>query len=201
MELGGGSGNLKELLPETLSTDIMIAPWLDAVLDAQTLPFKDESLENIVLFDVLHHLSEPALFFSEAVRILKERGRIILMEPYVSRASFFVYRYLHAEGMDRAVDPLGGAFPRKGKDPFQGNQAVPSLIFGKCRKEFTRTFPELKIAREEWTDFFVYPLSGGFHQPSLCPLFLIGPLERFERLLRPLRRYLAFRMFVVLERR
>jgi len=50
-------------------------------------------------------------------------------------------------------------------------------------------------------DVFLYPLSGGFHQPSLCPLFLWGFLERLERLLNPLGSVLAFRLFIVLEKR
>jgi SAM-dependent methyltransferase len=74
LELGGGSGNLKGFLPYSISSDILFAPWLDAVLDAHVLPFKDESLHNIVLFDVIHHLAKPARFFSEAERVLTKKG-------------------------------------------------------------------------------------------------------------------------------
>ena len=64
LELGGGSGNLRECLPEAITSDIVFEPWLDAVMDAHAIPFKEESLDNIVLFDVLHHLAAPAVFFS-----------------------------------------------------------------------------------------------------------------------------------------
>lgn len=63
LELGGGSGNLRDFLPEAITSDIVFAPWLDAVIDAHAIPFKEESLDNIVLFDVLHHLAAPAVFF------------------------------------------------------------------------------------------------------------------------------------------
>lgn len=63
LELGGGSGNLNDFLPEAITSDIVFAPWLDAVIDAHAIPFKEESLDNIVLFDVLHHLAAPAVFF------------------------------------------------------------------------------------------------------------------------------------------
>jgi hypothetical protein len=36
---------------------------VDAVMDAHAIPFKEESPGNIVLFDVLHHLAAPAVFF------------------------------------------------------------------------------------------------------------------------------------------
>ncbi len=110
LELGGGSGNLKEFFPDTISSDILFASWLDAVLDAHNLPFKDESLDNIVLFDVLHHLVEPAYFFSEAERVLRPKGKIILMEPYISWASFFIYQFLHSEGMVWDTDPFQKRF-------------------------------------------------------------------------------------------
>lgn len=198
LELGGGSGNLREFLPEAITSDIVFAPWLDAVMDAQALPFKEESLDNIVLFDVLHHLESPVSFFRELERVLRPKGRVVMMEPYVSWLSFPVYRWLHAEGMTWSVDPLQKG-TGEGKEPFEGNQAVPTLLFGKHRKRFSRLFPSLRIAREEKMDILIYPMSGGFHHPSICPIFLWKLFEVGEHLLKPFREYLAFRLFVVLE--
>jgi SAM-dependent methyltransferase len=199
LELGGGSGNLSEFLPEAITSDIVFEPWLDAVMDAHFLPFKDDSLENIVLFDVLHHLAAPAIFFCEAERVLRPEGRMVLIEPYVSRLSRPVYRFLHSEGMKWNVDPLQGD-PSGAKEPFQGNQAVPTLLFEKHRGRLLEKVPRLKIVREEKMDTLIYPLSGGFHNPSLCPMFLYPALERLERWLQPMDRFLAFRMLVVLEK-
>jgi SAM-dependent methyltransferase len=200
LELGGGSGNLKEFFPDTISSDILFAPWLDAVLDAHVLPFKNESLHNIVLFDVIHHLMEPAHFFSEAERVLTKKGRIIAMEPYISWASFFVYKFLHTEGMVWHINPFKRGYLERKKNPFQGNQAIPTLIFKKYREQFIKNFPRLDIIGEERMDFVIYPLSGGFHNPSLCPLFLYPVLECLEKSLRPLNRFVAFRLFVVIEK-
>jgi SAM-dependent methyltransferase len=201
LELGGGSGNLKEYFPAAVSSDIVFCPWLDAVLDAHTLPFRGGSLDNLVLFDVLHHLGAPMVFFREAERVLRPKGRIIMIEPYVSWGSFLVYRFLHAEGMAWRTDPFRGQDRAGGqRDPFRGNQAVPTLIFEKYRREFGRAFPGLRVLRDERTDPILYPLSGGFHHPGLCPPGLWRALEHLERRLRPLNRCLGFRMFVVLEK-
>ena len=200
LELGGGSGNLREFLPEAISSDIVFAPWLDAVMDAQALPFKEGSLDNIVLFDVLHHLAEPAAFFHEVERVLRPKGRAVMMEPYVSWLSFPVYRFMHAEGMKWGTDPLQGETTEK-KEPFEGNQAIPTLIFGKHRERFSRSFPFLRIAQETKMDILVYPMSGGFHHPSFCPKFLWRFVEFCEDLLKPFSEYLAFRLFLVLEKR
>jgi SAM-dependent methyltransferase len=199
LELGGGSGNLKEYFPDAVSSDIVFAPWLDAVFDAQRLPLRNESVSSIVLFDVLHHLSAPALFFSEAERALRIGGRIIMMEPYVSCASFLVYKYLHQEGLNRDGNPLSRLLEER--DPFQGNQAIPAAIFGLYRQEFSTRYPRLEIVKEEKMDFFNYPLSGGFHHRPFCPSALYPVLEKLERFLAPLNSCLAFRMFIVLEKR
>jgi SAM-dependent methyltransferase len=199
LELGGGSGVLKEFLPPVITTDIVFAPWLDAVIDAHALPFHHESLDNIVLFDVLHHLAAPADFFHEVERVLKPEGRVVMMEPYVSWVSFFVYRFLHKEGMRWGGNPFA-VHQAAGKAPFEGNQALPTLIFEKHRKEFMERFPRLRIIQEKRTDSFVYPLSGGFHQRSLCPKFLWEVLNCAEGLIGPLSSYIAFRMLVVMER-
>lgn len=193
LELGGGSGNLKEFFPNVITSDIVFASWLDASLDAHRLPFKNQSLDNIVLFDVLHHLSSPEIFFNEAMRVLKPNGKLIMMEPYVSWSSFLIYRFLHTEGMDWKVNPFYG-------NASSGNQAIPTLIFEKYRKEFLRRFPGLKIIKEEKMDPLLYPLSGGFNKPNLCPLFLWPVIESLEILLHPLNDFLAFRLFIVIEK-
>jgi SAM-dependent methyltransferase len=200
LEIGGGSGNLKEFFPHAISSDILFSPWTDAVLDAHFLPFKDATLDNIVLFDVLHHLTDPSHFFFEAQRALNRNGRIILMEPYVSWVSFLVYRFLHQEGMVCNIDPFKKNNLDKNKNRFHGNQAIPTLVFERYRRRFVKNFPGLKIIKNERMDCMIYPLSGGFHNPSLCPLFLYSTLEYLEMILRPLKRFLAFRLFVVLEK-
>ena len=199
LELGGGSGNLREFLPHAITSDIVFAPWLDAVMDAQALPFKEESLDNIVLFDVLHHLAAPVLFFRELERVLRPGGRGVMMEPYVSWLSFPVYRFLHAEGMTWDTDPFQDK-QGESKEPFQGNQAIPTLIFEKHKEKYEKSFPRLRIALTEKMDILIYPLSGGFHQPSLCPVFLWETLSRVETVLKPFISKLAFRLLVVVEK-
>jgi SAM-dependent methyltransferase len=200
LELGGGSGNLSGLLPEAITSDIVFEPWLDAVMDAHAIPFKEESLDNIILFDVLHHLAAPAVFFHEVERVLRPKGRAIMMEPYVSWLSYPVYRFLHTEGMKWNTDPFLDQ-SSEGKEPFEGNQAIPTLLFEKYREKLFMLFSRLNVIREQKLDSLIYPLSGGFHQPSLCPLFLWRFLEGLERLLNPLGSFLAFRLFIVLEKR
>lgn len=203
LEIGAGSGNLKSFLSDVVSTDLLPAPWLDAVADAQSLPFREGSFANIVMFDVLHHLVAPVRFFREAERLLQPGGRIVMVEPAITPISWIFYRFFHPEIVDMGVDPLlvveaCGA----DRDPFEGNQAVPTLIFGRFARRFEREFPELRVSRCERLSLFAYPLSGGFRAATFLSERVVAPLLRLEDTLLPwLGPLMAFRLMVVLERR
>ena len=199
VELGGGTGNLKEFASGVCCTDIVALPWLDIVADAQCLPFQSGALANLVLFDVLHHIENVSLFFEEARRTLKVGGRIIIMDPYISWSSWPVYRFLHPEPVDLAQDPLSLTMPQPGRRPFDSNQAIATILFEKELARFQTRYPRFAVRHIGRMAFFAYPLSGGFDHPSLIPTWLVAPMIRLEQKLEWLGRQLAFRMLVVLE--
>ncbi len=51
--------------------------------DAQTLPFKDNIAETITLLEVLEHLPDPNNAISEAYRVLKKDGLLIVTVPFL----------------------------------------------------------------------------------------------------------------------
>jgi len=200
LELGGGSGNLKEFSPDVICTDIVKVPWLDAVADAQSLPFGHKSLSNIVLFDVLHHIENPALFLNEAIRVLTVGGRIIIVEPYVSLLSWPIYKFIHPEPVDFQQDPFAITPSSKTRKPFDANQAMSKLIFEYHYKEFTNRFKPLTLIKKRYISYFVYPLSGGFDQKSFIPRWFVAPMMRLEQKLEFMGKFIAFRIFIVLEK-
>ena len=76
LEIGGGSGNLKEFIPDVLSTDVVVTPWLDAAADAQSLPFRDACFDNVVAVDVLHHIEAPRRFLAEVQQTNSQKTRL-----------------------------------------------------------------------------------------------------------------------------
>lgn len=200
LEVGGGTGNLKEFAPSVVCTDIVKLPWLDAVVDAQQLPFASGTLANIVLFDTLHHLENVRYFFDEALRVLQLGGRVIIMDPYISVCSWPVYHFLHPEPVDFDQDPLVLSPMQPGRKPFDANQAISTILFERSSRRFQELYPSLKKLRHHRLAFFAYPLSGGFEHPSLMPSWMVRPILALERLLGVLSRYLAFRILVVLEK-
>jgi SAM-dependent methyltransferase len=143
VEIGGGIGNLKQRLPSVIATDIQFAPWLDCVADAQHLPLADSTVSNIVMVDVLHHIEFPAVFFREASRVLRPGGRAIMLEPAITWGSTLFYHLLHHELTQMSADPLAEGTPSPERNPYDSNQAIPTLIATRDRERFSRMFPAL----------------------------------------------------------
>ena len=202
VELGAGSGNLKEAMPEVVATDIVRVPWLDAVVDAQALPFADATVDSIVGIDVLHHVQYPVRFVDEAVRTLRPGGRVVLIEPAITPVSRIVFKLGHPEPVDLRADPLADGAPDRDKHPMDSNQALPTLLAGRHRRRVEQRFPDLRLLRHEHLSLAAYPLSGGFRSWNLVPPRAVGPFLRMEATLAPLLgRLMGFRLLLVYERR
>jgi len=202
LEVGGGSGGFKEFAPDCISSDLLFAPWLDVVADAQSLPFARASLANIVLFDVLHHLPFPRRFLAEAARVLRPGGRIVFVEPAITPLSWPFYRFLHHEPVRLGVDPLSADEPLSSPDAFDSNQAVPTLLTGRCRAALAQLFPELELSSVRQVSLLAYPLSGGFKPWSLLPHAAVDGLLAFERRVEPLLgAFMGFRLLAVIEKK
>ncbi len=201
IEIGGGIGNLKRRLSEVVATDIQSAPWLDCVADAQRLPFADACAANIVMVDVLHHLEFPLVFFREAARVLRPGGRLLMVEPAITWGSTVFYRLFHHEPVRTAADALEDGSPDPRRDPYDSNQAIPTLIATRDRDRFHRLVPALRIAGVQWFALAAYPLSGGFQRWSLIGEGVARRLLRIERALEPaLGRFTGFRMLLTVEK-
>jgi SAM-dependent methyltransferase len=203
VELGSGPGFAREFIPGVELTDLVGAPWHDREASAEALPFEDGGVGALVLFDVLHHLPSPRRFFAEAVRVLARGGRIVMCEPYISPMSWPVYRFFHEEPLDLGVDPLAlqAQAGDGARDPFDANQAIPTLLFGREQRAFAEAFPALAIKRVQRLSGFSCPASGGFSHRPFLPWALWSLLHRFDaHAPAALMRLIAFRMLVVIER-
>jgi SAM-dependent methyltransferase len=205
LEIGSGIGNFKIKQGSLIKTDIQFSIDTDVVSDAQSLPFSNESFSNIVLVDVVHHLECPMLFFAEAQRILKSGGRIIMIDPGITPLSWFFYKYLHQEPVNMKWNPMEECFIDPQKDPYDSNQGMPTLLFGKYLEFFKDKFPSLILLEHSWMSIFVYQLSGGFQAWSLIPGRLVNHLLKIERRIQKkfpfLGGIIAFRLKIVLEKK
>jgi SAM-dependent methyltransferase len=201
IEIGGGIGQFKEVLPEAISSDIQHSPMIDVVADAQRLPFRTAAISNIVMLDVLHHVEFPALFFEEALRVLRPGGRCIMIEPAITWGSSAFYRLFHIEPVRMKADPLVKGSPDPLKEPYDSNQAIPTLLVTRDKSRFRQLYPQFEFLRVRWLSFLAYPLSGGFRRWSLMPHGLGKTVLKWERIFeKRFGRLCGFRIMIVLRR-
>jgi SAM-dependent methyltransferase len=197
VEIGAGSGHMKTLWPELIESDVVATPYIDLVADGLRLPFVAESLSNILVLDLLHHLADPHVFFDEAARVLRPGGRVLAIEPWISPLSWLGYRLLHHEdiyfgGHHRSADK---------SDPWAGNLALPNLLFGRKAPDFSARHPRLKIVIRRRFSLFDFQLAGGFKPYAFIkPPRLYNAFLALDRLLDPLAPLIGFRILCVIER-
>jgi hypothetical protein len=134
--------------------------------------------------------------------VLRPGGRVVMVEPAITPGSSAFYRLVHHEPVRMAADPLTSGAPDPKRDPYDSNQAIPTLIATRDRDRFHTLAPEFTLAEQHWFSFLAYPLSGGFKPWSAIPDSLAKPLLRFERALeKPLGRLFGFRLLLRMDRR
>ena len=102
-----------------------------------------------------------------------------------------------------SADPYAAVAIDPDRDPFDANQAIPTLLFGSApaRETLQQSVPSLRVRSVDWHSLFAYPMSGGFQKWSLIPGALVKPMLAFERRVpMAVRRHLAFRMMILIER-
>lgn len=199
LEVGSGSGLLKHFLPDVILSDVTPLPWIDRVLDGKHLPFADGELGGVLLFDTLHHLPDPHQFLDEAARALRPGGRILMIEPWISPASWLGYKLLHHELVylkDYYPAPVG-----EDKNPWDSNLAMANLVFGRDLRDWSRRHPNLDIIKRQRFSLLDFQLALGFKPRALVPHGLFKALVWLDDALAPLMPLVAFRIFVGLEKK
>lgn len=178
LEIGSGAGFLGEHIGGLITSDTFHIPSLSLVMDAFQPPFASGSLGGIAMVNVLHHVCRPAAFFIEAARCVRPGGAIVMVEPWVTGWSRFVFTRLHNEPFDMeapeweftAGGPLSSA-----------NSAMPWIIFHRDAERFRREFSFWKVRKIEPFMPAAYLLSGGVSMRTLMPGAAFRPLRAVEK--------------------
>lgn len=192
LEIGSGAGFLRDYIPTLITSEVFPLEGVDRVEDATALSFADSSLDAIVMTDVLHHIPDVESFFSEARRTLRPGGRLLMIEPWRTGWSSFIYSRLHAEPFRPDADewrlPPGGPLS-------MANGALPWMVFERDRARFMAEFPELQNTEITPLMPLAYLASGGVSMRALAAGSWYPTIRGFER--RVLREHGA--MFALIE--
>lgn len=197
LELGSGAGFMKKFVPNLITSDVFHHPFVDITVNGCQLPFADKSLRAIVMTDVLHHIPCCKSFFSEATRCVKPKGVVIMIEPWVTKWSRFVYSTFHHE----PFLPDTKEWEFSGNNSFKSaNGALPWIIFERDRICFELEFPEWQIETIRLIMPFRYLISGGLSFRCLMPAQTYVLWKLIETALKPWAKYLAMFAYITLRR-
>lgn len=119
LDVGGGTGGVSARLRDSVRSVLVVEPSEAlthrgrkrhgrvgfAVGDGRALPIRDGSVDRVLLVEVLHHVDDAGAVLTEAVRVLRPGGSILVEETgfggVVGRVRFLVERTL-----------FGGVWPR-----------------------------------------------------------------------------------------
>ena len=201
VELGSGIGNICDVIPGVIRTDLFPNPWLDQVENVYRLSFSDHELSHVILFDVFHHLRHPRTALQECRRVLQRRGRVILFEPYVSAIGRLVYGPLHHEpiGFGQAIAAAAPADFDPAQDDYYAAQGNATRVF--WRGEHPEILDGWDVIARERIGAWPYALTGGYSKPQLYPTALYPLLSKLDRVMELMPSLSALRALIVLRKR
>ncbi len=196
VEVGSGGGFIKEILPNTVTSDVVLHDGIDEVLSAESMPFKNGSVNGIFVLNCFHHFSQPAVVLGEFERVLVNGGTVVIIEPANTWWGRLVYTFLHHE----PFDPSGGwTLPTSGRLS-AANAALPWIVFVRDREALPRLFQSLEIESVTYHTPFAYLISGGLTWRALAPTWAYSFVRTAERLLSPVSKWLGMFMTVVIRK-
>ncbi len=201
VELGSGIGKIKEVIQECICTDKFNSHYVDKSENAYALSYMDNSVSNLILFDVFHHLQYPGDALKEFHRVLSDSGRLLIFEPNLSLLGFLVYGLFHPEPLkvfekiewcnSNNSSPLGQSYYAA-----QGNA---TRIF--CWEKCVRISTDWKVLKIIKIPAVSYVASGGYTGTQLYPSGALSFMRKIDSLCACLPFVFATRMLIVLEKK
>jgi SAM-dependent methyltransferase len=201
VEIGSGIGNLKNVVPDALTTDLFPNPWIDRIENAYALSFADGSVANLILFDVWHHLQYPGTALAEFHRVLTPGGRLVIFDPAMGMLGRIVFGLFHHEALGLRDEicwwaPAGFSPTDMTYYAAQGNA---QRVF--VSDEWVSRLDSWRTVRRSLWAAIPYIASGGFSGPQLYPRSLLPALRALDRAASCFPALFATRLLVALEKK
>ena len=200
LELGSGGGNIKKVIKECITSDQFKNKNIDRIENIYKINFKKNSISNIILIDVFHHLQFPSLALKEIHKVLIKNGRIIMIEPAMGFIPRIVYKIFHYEPNGFNLRIKWNNIPKKipSSNKYFAAQSIPWRAF--FLKELNLKSKYSIKSIKPFSDF-AFLLSGGYSYKALYPKILYSLIKLIDKILTSISiRIFSARMLIVLEK-
>ena len=165
LEIGCGAGHAKHYIKNKnlKISDITNYDFLDfKKVDCLNTQFDNNSFDVVFSSNLIHHLPNPIRLFNEVGRILKKKGKYIILDVNLSFFLKLVIILTKSEKYNLDVNifdkNLNLTDP---SDPFDSNNAIPNLIFNDFKKFNEHLDYKFKIEKLCYEEFLIFLNSGG----------------------------------------
>jgi ubiquinone/menaquinone biosynthesis C-methylase UbiE len=200
LELGSGGGNIKKVIHNCITSDQFKNENIDRIENIYKINFKKNSISNIILIDVFHHLQFPSLALKEILRVLIKNGRIIMIEPAMGFIPRIIYKIFHYEpnGFNLKINWNDTPKRIQSLNQYFAAQSLPWRAF--FLKELNlRSKYKIKLIKP-FSDF-AFLLSGGYSYKAFYPKFLYSLIKLIDKILTSISiKIFSARMLIVLEK-
>jgi SAM-dependent methyltransferase len=200
LELGSGGGNIKKVIKDCITSDQFKNKNIDRIENIYKINFEKNSISNIILIDVFHHLQFPSLALKEIHRVLIKNGRIIMVEPAMGFIPRIVYKIFHYEPNGFNLRIKWNNIPKKipSSNKYFAAQSIPWRAF--FLKELNlKSKYSIKLIKP-FSDF-AFLLSGGYSYKALYPKILYSMIKLIDKILTSISiRIFSARMLIVLQK-
>jgi SAM-dependent methyltransferase len=199
VEIGSGIGNIREVIPACVRTDLFENPWIDRRENIYTLSMADRSVANLILFDVFHHLEFPMAALRECRRVLARGGRLLVFDHAMSGLGVLFSKFIHHEKMgfakpyslaSESTETLDG--PGYYADHANAHRILVRS-FDKLLESDWKRVCVIRLAALKWL------LSGGYRGPSFLGILPKGMVEAADVVASVFPGIFALRLLVVME--
>lgn len=102
------------------------------VMNAEKLPFEEDSVDVILIFEALYYLPDPDKFMTECARVLRSGGRLLIVtankDLYGFNKSPFTHRYFGVVELQQLMQLHGFDAKISGYWPMQKSSSLQSIL-------------------------------------------------------------------------
>lgn len=202
LEIGSNDNGIKKVIKNCITSNHYSNKKIDAKLNVYKLKIKNNSISNVIMIDVFHHLRFPSFALNQINKKLKKNGKIIMIEPAMGLIPKIIYHFFHREPNGLNLNIKWNKTPKIYhflKNDYFAAQSLSWRAF--YRKELK--LPEnLVIDKVKQFSDFAWIASGGYSFPSLYPFFFYNFITKIDEVLTILSEKLfSAKMLIVLKKK